>query len=208
MIFTAPGPDKAAEPSPASTLRLPRHVTVSAVLTPIFFALTIALLILGVLQREPTGVLLTGDTSFDGAPLGMMWQSASLRSASAKEPIITSFTVTGKNIGNDEITFHDGYLLSEIDGERLPMTVGTNPFPQYNIADTAPVPRGAWLMFTATFGPNGISQPDFFRKWQSFVMIVTYDNKAIRHEFDRDAVSRMISALYPEAKPHVSKRDP
>jgi hypothetical protein len=97
-------------------------------------------------------------------------------------------------------------MVSSIDGARMPMRVNTNPFPQVDIDEAAPVPAAAFLVFTATFGDNGISESTFLEKWQSFSVVIKYDDKTIRHEFDRSSVLTMISSLYPQSAPHVSKR--
>lgn len=53
--------------------------------------------------------LLVGDGTYEGAPLGMMWQSANLRTVSAAMPQgtgnrILSFTISGKNVGAQELS--------------------------------------------------------------------------------------------------------
>jgi hypothetical protein len=99
-------------------------------------------------------------------------------------------------------------MISSIDGERIPMRVNTNPFPDMNIDEATPVPANAFVNFTAPFGSSGITQAEFIQKWQGFAVVIKYDNKTIRHDFTREAVLVMVSALYPESVPHITKRQP
>jgi hypothetical protein len=159
----------------------------------------------------PSNVLLTGDYNYEGTPLGMVWQSANLRTVSTAMPQgaanrILLFTVFGKNLGSQEISLQDGYIISSVDGERIPMRVNTNPFPDMNIDEAAPVPANTYINFTAPFGSSGITQAEFMQKWQGFAVVIKYDNKTIRHDFTREAVLAMVSALYPESVPHITKR--
>jgi hypothetical protein len=66
----------------------------------------------------------------------------------------------------------------------------------------------AFINFTVPFGSSGIPQEEFLKNWQSLAVVIKYDNKTIRHEFSREAVLAMVSALYPESVPHISKRQP
>jgi hypothetical protein len=161
----------------------------------------------------PSSVLLTANYNYDGTPLGMVWQSANLRTVSAAMPQgaenrIFSFTVFGKNLASQEILLQEGYIISSVTGERIPMRVNTNPFPDMNIDEAAPVPANAFINFTAPFGSSGITQAEFMQKRQGFSVIIKYDNKTIRHELTREAVLAMVSGLYPESVPHITKRQP
>jgi hypothetical protein len=118
------------------------------------------------------------------------------------------FNVFGKNLGSQEISLQDGYILSSISGERIPMRVNTNPFPDMNIDEAAPVPANAYVNLTAPFGSSGISQTEFMQQWQGFAVVIKYDNKTVRHDFTREDVLAMVSALYPESVPHITKRKP
>ena len=43
-------------------------------------------------------------------------------------------------VGAQELSLQEGYIISLIDGERISMKVNTNPFPDMNINEAAPVP--------------------------------------------------------------------
>jgi hypothetical protein len=109
----------------------------------------------------PNVLLLGGGGTYEGTPLGIMWQSANLRTVSASTPQgsgnrILSFTISGKNVGAQEVLLQEGFIISLIDGERISMKVNTNPFPDMNISEAAPVPANAFIEFTAPFGTSGL----------------------------------------------------
>ena len=214
MIFARQNNGAAGVQSSVFINRLPRRVAISAILTPTFFALTIALLVLFAIERQPElppGVLLTGNPSFDGAPLGMQWVSAVLNAAPAANSDINSplevaaFSVYAKTIGSDAVTLKEAYIESSIDFTKIEIKVSTPPGPMYSIDQISPIQPNAWVYFVAQFD-HGIPEQAFLDRWRSFHIIIRYDDKSIRRYFDSNWVSERLIGLHPNSAPHVSPK--
>ena len=77
------------------------------------------------------------------------------------------------------------------------------PIPGFPLTEAGPVPRDAYLEFYTLFS---LAESDFFKKWQTFAIVIQYNNSTVRHEFDRQWVIDQINQSHPESRPHVSKR--
>jgi len=151
------------------------------------------------------GFVLTGDAeNYEGSPLGVWWRTA--RMVIVTPPLVYGFAIDAKNVGTDELTLKEAYLISGIDSTKVNMLVSTPPMQGIIVPETAPIPPNTRFTFTASF--DNITEQEFFRKWSNFSMIVQYNNtsKPLRHEFDRQWVIDQVNQNHPESQPHVSKR--
>lgn len=185
-------------------------------LLALFLAALSSICLLGIVLyagRQPTlprDVLLTGNTSFDGTPLGMQWASAVIRPISSNDPTaslkIQTFSVFAKVFGNDAITLRNAFLELSVDSANIPMSVGTPPGPMYPIEQIKPIQPDTWIYFEASFGNAGLSESEFIDRWRSFRLVIKYDEKTVRRDFDANWVLERIAALHPNATPHVSPK--
>jgi hypothetical protein len=156
-------------------------------------------------RRELVANLLVADNQpFDGSPLGIMWNSPTL-SVSGQPPQILAFTFMGKNLGEQEISIQNAFIISGITGESLALGVSTPPDPPIPISDAGPVPKKAWAQFTASFG-SGLTVPKFLEKWQNFSVVITYNNTKIRHDINSETVMQMLTVIAPGSEPHIVRR--
>jgi hypothetical protein len=149
--------------------------------------------------------VLTGEAeNYEGSPLGVWWRTARL--VIVTPPLVYGFAIDAKNVGTEELSLKEAYLISGIDSTKVNMLVGTPPMQGITVPEAAPIPPNTRLTFTASF--DNITEQEFFRKWSKFSMIVQYNNtsKRLRHEFDRQWVIDQVNHNHPESQPHVSKR--
>ena len=197
----------------------PAGATINATETPrlqdrdflLWFMVMSAVALFVIFERQGPPIkgsvlLAEGSSPMEGSPLAISWESGSFRS-NATPPQINSLTFLAKNIGSDEITLKDDYIISNVDSTKIHMTVSTPPGADFGIEDILPVPPDAWINLTASFGA-GLSESAFVNKWVKFRAIIEYDDKTVRHDFNASWVMQRMTALHPEAAPHVSKRQP
>jgi hypothetical protein len=146
----------------------------------------------------------TESEQYSGSPLGIRWPSARL--VIVTPPVIYSIDVDAKSVGTEEITLKDAYVISGIDGSKVDMHVSTPPLPWISPQEAAPVPPNTYLAFRALF--NNITEPDFFKNWENFSIVIQYNNSTLRHEFNRQWVIDQINQSHPESQPHVSRGQP
>jgi hypothetical protein len=146
--------------------------------------------------ESPTGL-------YQGRPLAIAWASARL--AEYSPSTISAFIVDAYNPGPNEVTLHDAYILSSIDSTKIPMHIINPPSERIPISVAMPVPRDAYLSFEASFD-TGISETEFFTRWNDFSVVLEFDHTPIRHDFNRLWVVDQINQNHPESRPHVSRR--
>jgi hypothetical protein len=106
--------------------------------------------------------------TYEGSPLGWAWEqynvSIQIPPTPMAAPLIQSFGVLGKNVGAEEITLHDAYMVSDIDGTKLPLKVRGEQNELIDIADAGPVPPDAEFVLVAVFD-KPLPEDDFLRTW-------------------------------------------
>ena len=172
----------------------------------------------GVYQRAATpatpGVAMWAAPIYEGSPLGWDVTSVSLGIGmlpNGNNARVNSLSISGKNLGAEEIHLEDAYLISGIDGAVIKMRVnaGYPASPLWiDVLDAAPVPPRAQIDLNAQFneGQNGLPEEDFLRSWGMFSVVIQYDGRKTRHDFSGAFVRTLIEHYHPEREPHVSKK--
>jgi hypothetical protein len=149
-----------------------------------------------------TNNLLTADSpNYVGSPLGIRWESANL--VVVQPGLIYGFRIDTKNVGKEELTLKNSYLISGIDRTKLSMLVSTPPLSEIS-PEGAVVPLNTMIVFPARF--NNLPEMEFFKKWENFSIVIQYNDSKERHEFNRQWVIDQVKESHPESRPHVSKR--
>jgi hypothetical protein len=159
-------------------------------------------------------MLLADEPTYTGRPIGFAWEGVVLATQKSRDGLlqIFGFDVWCKNFGPTYPILKDAYLISEINGSKLPMQVGDNANGLIIPADAAPIPVGAQFMFHATFKSKditidgGIAETDFYRNWGKFRVVVQYDDLIVSRDFDRAWVANALAGADPSLAPHISKR--
>jgi hypothetical protein len=172
----------------------------------------IALFVIFERQPEPIKgtVLLAENITLEGNPLGISWDGGyftPINLSTPNAPLIGGLNFTGKNVGDTEITLKDAYIISAVDSTKLPITVSTPPGPSYRIEEIRPIPANAWINFIVNFD-GGLSESEFVNRWSRFRIFIESDKNNLTRNFDTSWVMQRMTALHPEAEPHVSKRQP
>ena len=152
--------------------------------------------------------------NYEGGPLGWDWNDINLGlglNPNGENSRISSFTISGKNLGTEEVDLQEAHLISGVDGATMSMKVnvaqaGTPVW--VDLSEIAPVPPGAEINLSAQFGEKqgGMPEADFLRNWGTFSAVIQYNGQKVRHEFSREFVRTLLERFHPERAPHVSKK--
>jgi hypothetical protein len=170
-----------------------------------------------VAQPTPERPFLTAgpiDSDFEGRPLGFLWNSAYLeiqaqpQSDGSSAITISTYMVSGKNLGPEEITLTDAYIVSAIDSAKLDFKINATPGGMIDIKDASPIPASAGFQLQANFRLNNQAVPEneFLKQWSSFYVVIEANGEKIRHFIDRTIIHRQLDVNHPELFPHVTKR--
>jgi hypothetical protein len=119
----------------------------------------------------------------------------------------------GTNIGSEEITLTDIYIVSGVTGQRIDLLVEARQDNQTAILarpkDINPIPPKAdFRVSTAELnGTQGIPEADFMRDWGTIIFVAEYDGQKHRITFGRSAIEAMFAPQRPQPlPPHVTKK--
>jgi hypothetical protein len=163
----------------------------------------------GWLTPMPNVATWDGGPAYEGTPLGWNWKDWTLSGTQQQDKTIAlnQIWILGKNVGTAEVELHEAYLVSAIDGTPLPLKVIT-PEGAVPISDVGKVPVGAEVKLTGYFDENGqpLTDSKFLRRWESFAVVVTYDQTKIRHEINAEETRSRLVAMDPYRQPHISPK--
>jgi hypothetical protein len=156
----------------------------------------------GLSWSSPT---VTSVSGFKGEPIG--WSPPLLGSfteQATKALSITGISIVGNNVSKQEVKLDDAYFLSGIDGTRLDAKI-TWGGSTYKVQEIRPVPAGAILIMSASFGKLGVglSQDDFMQKWAVMIFVTVQNGVSQRIDFDREKMKSFLPKP-PQPIPHVS----
>lgn len=133
------------------------------------------------------------------SPLGM--------SKHADEPIyISCLQVFCENKSNQAVKVISGYIISNITGEKLPLTMeGMKP------EEADGIPAKCKFFIQALFRDvkserEGIIASQFIKEWGDFTFIFTADGKAYKYHFGIDEVNEIINRFQNESLPKVTPK--
>jgi hypothetical protein len=160
---------------------------------------------------EPEKVCWGGPcATYEGSPLGWAWEqynvSIQIPARSTDSPLIQSFGLLGKNVAQEEVNLRSAYIVSDIDGSRLPLKVRIEPNDLIDVTDAKAVPPSAEFSLIAAFNPP-MPEGEFLRTWGALSAIVEYDGGKVRHVYSRQLIRSQIDASNPYARPHVTRRN-
>jgi len=166
----------------------------------------------------PRNVLFSGpagDEVYDGRPLGIWWGGTYLQvdRAPGPDPLlsVTAFDIQGKNLGDEEVQLTAAYLISGLDGTKLPITINSLPDGWIELTDAGPVPARANFALHTSFAQKdqkALSEADFLKRWSHFSVVIQAGDEKIRHEIREADVLEWIHQNHPERLPHVTRRSP
>ncbi len=117
--------------------------------------------------------------------------------------LIYAFNLTGKNFGVGEVRIDSAFLVSRIDGTRLPMKIYAIPDGWIDLKEAGPVPAGAIVGLQARFG---LSEADFLKTWRACFIDIKAGDQQITYELTEERIRAWIERNHPELSPHVTRR--
>ena len=153
-------------------------------------------------------------------PLNIDWNNAKIEGWLPGEDVVRigDISVPAQNVSKYEINIQDAYIISGIDGMKTNMVISPPGIGgEIPVNDLAPVPPNAKLIFQVSFprglpdsrGNFGMKETEFMQRWGIFSVVIKYDGKEFRKDFDRTFIATQLREFHPDDPnllPHVSRR--